>query len=90
MQNLTITSDKLGTLENSFDFLDDVKNEKPKNKQDLWEYLDSFDFVNDEEVWMAVADFFMEEMGVFNPSYWEIIEYWELATEYMREKWLVF
>lgn len=90
MQNLTITSDKLGTLENSFDFLDDVKNEKPKNKQDLWEYLDGFDFVNDEEVWMAVADFFMEEMGVFNPSYWEIIEYWELATEYMKSKGLIF
>ena len=50
MQNLTITSDKLGNLENSFDFLDDVKNEKPKNKQDLRDYLDGFNFVNDEEV----------------------------------------
>ena len=50
MQNLTITSDKLGTLENSFDFLDDVKKRKTKNKQDLWEYLDGFNFVNDEEI----------------------------------------
>ena len=90
MQNLTITSDKLGNLENSFDFLDDVKNEKPKNKQDLRDYLDGFNFVNDEEVWMAVADFFMEEMGVLNPSYWEIVEYWELAAEYMKNKGLIF
>lgn len=59
-------------------------------KKDLFDYLDWFTFVNDEEVWMAVADFFMEEMGVFNPSYWEIIEYWELATEYMKNKGLVF
>ena len=80
---------------NDFDFLDeindqDLKNEKPKNKQDLWDYLDGFSFVNDEEVWMAVNDFFVEEMGVFNPSYWELLEYWELATEYMRIKWLIF
>ena len=80
---------------NDFDFLDeindqDLKNEKPKNKQDLWDYLDGFSFVNDEEVWMAVNDFFVEEMGVFNPSYWELLEYWELATEYMRNKWLIF
>ena len=80
---------------NDFDFLDeindqDLKNEKPKNKQDLREYLDGFSFVSDEEVWMAVNDFFVKEMGVFNPSYWELLEYWELATEYMRDKWLIF
>lgn len=80
---------------NNFDFLDeindkDLKNEKPKNKQDLFDYLDGFSFVNDEEVWMAVNDFFVEEMGVFNPSYWELLEYWELATEYMKNKWLIF
>lgn len=78
--------------ENNFDFLDDLDltNEKPKTKQDLWDYLDGFDFVNDEEIWMAVNDFFMEEMGVLNPSYWELLEYWELATEYMKNKWLIF
>lgn len=57
--------------ENNFDFLDDLDltNEKPKNKQDLWEYLDGFSFVSREEIAMAVCDFFMEEMGVLNPSY---------------------
>ena len=59
-------------------------------KKDLFDYLDWFSFVHDEEVCMAVADFFMEEMGVFNPSYWEILEYWELATEYIKSKGLIF
>lgn len=76
---------------NDFDFLDeindqDLKNEKPKNKQDLWEYLDGFSFVSREEIAMAVFDFFMEEMGVFNPSYWELREYDQLADEYIKNR----
>ena len=57
--------------ENNFDFLDelDLKNEKPKNKQDLWDYLDAFSFVSEHEVSMAVNDFFMEECGILNPSW---------------------
>ena len=57
--------------ENNFDFLDDLDltNEKPKSKQDLWDYLNGFSFVSREEIAMAVCDFFMEEMGVLNPSY---------------------
>lgn len=59
---------------NNFDFLDeindqDLKNEKPKNKQDLREYLNGFSFVSREEIAMAVCDFFVEEMGILNPSY---------------------
>ena len=75
---------------NDFDFLDeindqDLKNEKPKNKQDLWGYLDGFKFVSREEIAMAVCNFFMEEMGVLNPSYWELWEYDALADEYIKE-----
>lgn len=75
---------------NDFDFLDeindqDLKNEKPKNKQDLREYLDGFSFVSREEIAMAVCDFFVEEMGVSNPSYWELWEYDTLADEYIKE-----
>lgn len=75
---------------NDFDFLDeindqDLKNEKPKNKQDLWDYLDGFSFATHEEIAMAVCDFFMEKMGIFNPSYWELIEYDELADEYVAQ-----
>ena len=77
--------------DNNFDFLDeindqDLKNEKPKNKQDLWDYLDGFSFVSREEIAMAVCDFFMEEMGVFNPSYWELWEYDALADEYIKNR----
>ena len=76
--------------ENNFDFLDgindkDLKNEKPKNKQDLWDYLDGFSFATREEIAMAVCDFFVEEMGVINPSYWELVEYDELADEYVAQ-----
>ena len=76
--------------ENNFDFLDgindkDLKNEKPKNKQDLWDYLDGFSFAPREEIAMAVCDFFVEEMGVINPSYWELVEYDELADEYVAQ-----
>lgn len=76
--------------DNNFDFLDeindqDLKNKKPKNKQDLWDYLDGFSFVSREEIAMAVCDFFVEEMGVINPSYWELAEYDALADEYVKE-----
>ena len=76
--------------DNNFDFLDeindeDLKNEKPKNKQDLFDYLDGFSFVSREEIAMAVCNFFVEEMGVLNPSYWELAEYDALADEYVKE-----
>jgi len=76
--------------DNNFDFLDeindeDLKNEKPKNKKDLFEYLDGYDFISREEIAMAVCDFFVEEMGVLNPSYWELWEYDTLADEYIKE-----
>ena len=77
--------------QNDFDFLDELdpktlKNEKPKNKRDLWEYLDGFSFVSREEIAMAVCDFFVEEMGIFNPSYWELREYDALADEYIKNR----
>jgi len=64
---------------------EDLKNEKPKNKQDLFNYLDGFSFVSREEIAMAVCDFFVDEMGVLNPSYWELSEYDALADEYIKE-----
>lgn len=89
--NLTFyTLNNAKMTKNDFDFLDeindkDLKNEKPKNKQDLWDYLDGFSFATREEIAMAVCDFFVEEMGVLNPSYWELAEYDELADEYVAQ-----
>ena len=76
--------------DNNFDFLDenndeDLKNEKPKNKKDLFEYLDGYDFISREEIAMAVCDFFIEEVGIINPSYWELVQYDELADEYVAQ-----
>lgn len=80
---------------NDFDFLDELdpktlKNEKPKNKDDLWNYLDGFDFVEAGEVNMAVNDFFMEECGIMNPSWWDLMEYGTLSDEYMNIRGLKF
>lgn len=81
--------------QNDFDFLDELdpktlKNEKPKNKVDLWNYLDGYHFVEASEVNMAVNEFFEEECGVLNPSYWELMEYGVLASEYMKMRGLKF
>ena len=59
-------------------------------KNDLFEYLDGYYFVNESEVNMAVFEFFMENMWIMDPSYWELLEYWELASEYIKEKKLNF
>ena len=59
-------------------------------KKDLFEYLDGYYFVNESEVNMAVCEFFMENMWIMDPSYWELLEYWELASEYIKEKKLNF
>lgn len=59
-------------------------------KKDLFEYLNGYNFVNESEVNMAVCEFFMENMWIMDPSYWELLEYWELASEYIKEKKLNF
>lgn len=61
-----------------------------KTKKNLRDYLDWYDFTSREEIAMAVCDFFIEEMGVFNPSYWELIEYDQLADEYVVENAVAF
>lgn len=80
--------------QNDFDFLDELdpktlKNEKPKNKDDLWNYLDGFDFVNVFEVLSAINDFFKWEHEE-GTSYGELAEYSELAVEYSKIKKIKF
>ena len=55
-------------------------------KSDLFEYLDGFSFVSFDEIQMAVNDFFVEKMYVFNPSYSDLMYYQTLASEYMLAK----
>jgi hypothetical protein len=61
-----------------------------KTKKDLRDYLDWYNFVSREEIAMAICDFFIEEMEVFYPSYWELIEYDQLADEYVLENAIAF
>lgn len=56
-----------------------------KTKKDLRDYLDWYNFATREEIAMAICDFFVEEMGVLDPSYWELIEYDQLADEYVAQ-----
>lgn len=56
----------------------------------LEEYLDWYTFVNESEVCMAVQDFLMEEMGVEQLSYWDIMEAGKIAEDYIKEKGLKF
>lgn len=58
------------------------------SKEDLFAELDVFSFVNREEVWMAVFDFYNDENT--SPSWWELAEYDELAEEYIESRKLVF
>ena len=53
-------------------------------------YLDNYGFVNREEVVMAVNDFFQEEMGVEQLSFWDLMEAWKIADDYIKEKGLKF
>ena len=60
-----------------------------KTKDDLYEYLDWYAFVNSSEISMAVLDFMAEEMDIQNPSRWHCALADELATEYMKDRRLV-
>lgn len=59
-------------------------------KKDLFEYLDAFDFVEEIEIQMAIADRFAENMEIFNPSRGELMEMGRLAEEYKNKKNLIF
>lgn len=56
----------------------------------LEEYLDSYWFVNESEVGMAVEEFLMEEMGVEQLSFSDIMEAWKMAKDYIKERGLRF
>jgi hypothetical protein len=58
-----------------------------KTKQDLFNYLDWYDFVHRVEISDAILDFFAEEMWVINPSRWDCMQAWSLADEYIEQKW---
>ena len=53
-------------------------------------YLDWYAFVNQQEVEMAVCDFFQEEMGVEQLSFADNMEAWKIAKDYIEAKGLKF
>lgn len=58
-------------------------------KKDLYAYLDAFTFSEIAEIEMAVSDYFrefVEKDEDYQPSWWEIAYYAELAEEYVNEK----
>lgn len=60
---------------------------KNAKKSDLFEYLDWVHFVNIWEIEMAIADYFrdyVEKNPDYQPSWWELAYYSELAQEYIK------
>ena len=61
--------------------------------KDLFQFLDWFYFVEEEEITMAVNDFFrdyVEKDKNYQASYWELFYFQELAEMYQKEKNLTF
>lgn len=63
---------------------------KKLTQKDLYEYLDQYNFVSKDEIYLAINDFFTENFENFEPSYWDLLYYWQLQDEYMQDKDLVF
>lgn len=65
-------------------------------KTKLYEYLDSYCFVNYDEVLACVDDFFMKQCEEMNPEaefYQDTLEYYlayDYAIEYIIARWLEF
>lgn len=56
------------------------------DKKNLYEYLDAFNFINKNEIYIAINDYFMENFEILNPSRWELREYQKIGDEYIKEK----
>lgn len=56
--------------------------------QKIFDYLDEFSFVNEQEVEMAVGDYFMQEEGVC-PSYADLVYFATIADDYMQARGLL-
>ena len=64
----------------------DIEQKIPKT---LEEYLDWYTFVNYSEVFCAVEDYYVQLNEDEHTSYWELSEYWEKATEYCIDRWIL-
>lgn len=59
---------------------------KNLKKEKLYEYLDGYHFVNYWEIEGAIADYFCEELELFNPWYGDLFFFHDLAIQYCSEK----
>lgn len=95
LQDVVEKEDKYFSL---YDFLDednhlirkDIKDklEKAEQKQ-FFDYMDAYDFVNSDEVYMAVSEYTEKVMN--RPlSMGEMWDMSEIADYYMSERWLEF
>lgn len=95
LQDVVEKEDKYFSL---YDFLDednhlirkDIKDklEKAEQKQ-FFDYMDAYDFVNSDEVYMAVSEYTEKVMNrpLSMGEMWDISE---IADYYMSERWLEF
>ena len=95
LQDVVEKEDRYSSL---YDFLDednhiirrDIKDklEKAEHKQ-FFEYMDGYDFVNSDEVYMAVCEYW-EYVNQRPLSMWECGDMSEVADDYIRNKNLNF
>ena len=58
-------------------------------KKDLFAYLDAWEFSELGEISIAIMEYFrdfVEKDPDYQPSYWELAYYSELAEEYINQK----
>ena len=60
------------------------------SRENLYEYLDWYDFVNRSEISDAVLEYFAEELDILNPSYWHCLAAGQYADEYIEDRGIKF
>lgn len=95
LQNIIEEDDKFFNL---FDFLTDSTAEDRKKYADMlvdadykqfYEYMDWYTFVNKDEIYMAVCEYYEKTIDRWI-SMWECGDMYEIAEDYMRERNLNF
>ena len=62
-------------------------------KKAIFNYLEGFCFTYWYEIILAIEEYYRENIEKnekFSPSYWELIQYQNIAREYANKKWYIF
>lgn len=57
--------------------------------EELYTYLDWYSFVNYTEVLWAVQEYYETHFAEHNSSWWDLVDYGNMADEYCLERWIL-